>query len=74
VFSVKQTDLVIVLLVIAVDDLRNALFALLVGADVMVLVLALIAVYYVSKNQDKVASAAGGLSFLTGPLHKLKLA
>lgn len=69
----NKLDAVIILAFVAIDDLRNALFAVLINSDATALVLLLAVVYFLNKNQDKLARS---LSFgaLTDPLKKLKLA
>jgi len=69
---VKTIDAVVILAFVAVDDLRNAVFAVFVNSDVTLLVLLLAVVYFLNKNQNKIS---GSLNFdLMEPLKKLKLA
>ncbi len=68
----KTIDAVVILAFVAVDDLRNAVFAVFVNSDVTLLVLLLAVVYFLNKNQNKIS---GSLNFdLMEPLKKLKLA
>jgi hypothetical protein len=79
----KTLDIAVILAFVAVDDLRNALMAVLINSDVFVLVAALIIVYFISKNQGALTHAVtpspstllGGLGLgeFTAPLKKLKL-
>ncbi len=79
----KTVDLAVILAFVAIDDLRNALMAVLINSDVFVLVAALLVVYVINKNQATLTRSltpssptgfgALGLGALTDPLKKLKL-
>ncbi|MEM0475517.1 MAG: hypothetical protein QW343_01860 [Candidatus Norongarragalinales archaeon] len=69
----KALDAVIILAVIAIDDLRNAITGFLASADVSVLVVLLLLVCIARKHQDKITRALS-IDFLAAPLKKLKLA
>jgi len=62
-------DALVLLAFVAIDDLRDALTAVLVNADVYVLVALIALVYFANKNQGKIA---GSLNF-ENPLKKLRL-
>jgi hypothetical protein len=71
---VKAIDAVIILAVVAIDDLRNAIAAFLSTCDVATLAVLLLAVYLIHKNQGKLTKTLNfeALSLdLAAPLKKL---
>jgi hypothetical protein len=70
---VKALDVAIILAVLLVDDLRNALAALIINSDVTVLAIILVALVFLDRNQTALGSSLGSFDIdLAAPLSKLK--